>query len=117
MTAKDHIFPDSKLRKIRENNRLRYLQDARDRILNCELLTPKDNLTKGDSLPENYLAQCNDDYLRLHGIPSPKEGEPNIWEMRSYDQFLRERRAIWTVRLSMNLSGLISANAQLALDL
>lgn len=117
MTAKDHIFPDSKLRKIRENNRLRYLQDARDRILNCELLTPKDNLTKGDSLPENYLAQCNDDYLRLHGIPSPKEGEPNIWEMRSYDQFLRERRAIWAVRLSMNLSGLICTNTQLSLDL
>lgn len=114
MTAKDHIFPDSKLRKIRENNRLRYLQDARDRILNCELLTPKDNLTKGDSLPETYLAQCNDDYLRLHGIPSPKEGEPNIWEMRSYDQFLRERRAIWAIRLSMNLSGLISANTQLS---
>lgn len=108
MTAKDHIFPDSKLRRIRENGRLKYLQDARDRILNCELLDPQDNLTKGDSLPKDYFAQCNDDYLRLHGIPSPREGEPNIWEMKSYDQFLKERRAIWTVRLSQNLQGLLT---------
>lgn len=108
MTAKDHIFPDSKLREIKEGRRLKYRQDARDRILNCELLTPKDNLTKGDSLPKDYFAQCNDDYLRLHGIPSPREGEPNIWEMKSYDQFLKERRAIWAVRLSQNLQGLLS---------
>lgn len=108
MTAKDHIFPDSRLKKIREDGRLKYLQDARDCILNCELLDPQDNLTKGDSLPEKYLAQCNDDYLRLHGIPSPEEGEPNIWEMRSYDQFLGKRRAIWAVRLSQNLQGLLT---------
>ena len=108
MTAKDHIFPDSRLKRIRENGRLKYLQDARDRILNCELLDPQDNLTKGDSLPKDYFAQCNDDYLRLHGIPSPREGEPNIWEMKSYDQFLKERRAIWTVRLSQNLQGLLT---------
>ena len=104
MTAKDHIFPDSKLKRIRENGRLKYHQDARDRILNCELLDPQDNLTKGDSLPERYLAQCNDDYLRLHGIPS----NANIWTMDSYDQFLEERRAILAVRLGQNLQGLLS---------
>lgn len=108
MTAKDHIFPDSRLKRIRENGRLKYLQDARDCILNCELLDPQDNLTKGDSLPKDYFAQCNDDYLRLHGIPSPREGELNIWEMKSYDQFLKERRAIWAVRLSQNLQGLLT---------
>lgn len=108
MTAKDHIFPDSKLSKVKAKGKVLYLKGHRDRILNCELLTPTDNMTKGDSLPEEYLGRCDDDYLRLHGIPSPKPGGINIWDIRFYDQFLKERRAIWEVQLSEKLAGLIN---------
>lgn len=110
MTAKDHIFPDAHLKKVRAQGRLVYLKQQRDHILNCEMLTTQENTSKSDQLPEKYFSRCNGEFMALHGIPEP-DNDP-IWDIRFYNQFLQRRRAIFSVRIAENLQGLVDLQRQ-----
>lgn len=102
MVAKDHIFPQAPLSKVKKSGKIAYKTSLRNSILNCELLTPKDNLMKSDTLPDKYLASCTDAYLTLHGIPR----DPKLWDMNRYEDFLQQRRAMFSTEISQSLSGL-----------
>ena len=102
MIAKDHIFPQSQLSKVRKSGKLAYKASLRNSILNCELLTPKDNLMKSDTLPDVYLSSCDGTYFDLHGIPI----DPKLWDMNRYEDFLANRRAIMSTEIGITLDGL-----------
>jgi hypothetical protein len=95
----DHIFPQSKLKKIKvpnpstgRNDILKYKQWDRDQISNCMLLTALENGSGGktDILPEDWFADKSDDYLNLHLIPKNKK----FWKLENFEQFVEERKKL-----------------------
>jgi hypothetical protein len=95
----DHIFPQSKLKKIKilnqETGRLdimKYKAWDRDQIANCMLLTASENGSgsKSDLDPEDWFHNKSDDYLDLHLIPKDR----NLWKYENYEGFIEERKAL-----------------------
>ena len=97
----DHIFPQSKLRKVKEKNPdtdrmdlMKYKQRKRDQIGNCMLLTAEENSAgeKSDKSPEEWFVgeHATEEYLNMHLIPEDKE----LWKIENYDRFIEERNKL-----------------------
>jgi len=95
----DHIFPQSELRRIKKINPvtgrsdlLRYDMAARNQLANCALLSREENGAgaKGDTLPAEWLADKDPDYLRKHLIPA----DSALWSVERYDDFVAARKAL-----------------------
>ena len=97
----DHIFPQSKLREVKEINHstgkrdlMKYKQKERDQIGNCMLLTAEENSAgeKSDKSPEEWFVgeHATEEYLNMHLIPEDKE----LWKIDNYDRFIEERNKL-----------------------
>lgn len=95
----DHIFPQSKLKAIKEINPstgrrdiLKYKSWDRDQIANLMLLTQAENGAggKGDMLPIEWFEGKSDDYLNMHLIPKNRE----LWKIENYEMFIEEREKL-----------------------
>ncbi|WP_209329598.1 DUF262 domain-containing protein [Lunatimonas salinarum] len=95
----DHIFPQSELKRIKmpnpetgKLNVMKYKWWDRDQIANLMLLTAHENgaSNKTDILPKDWFADKEEDYLKLHLIPS----EPALWELDRFEDFIKERRKL-----------------------
>ena len=93
----DHIFPQSALRKVKvENpktghkNVLKYHDAERNQLANCMLLSQEENGAGGkwDTLPEEWFADKDKDYLDKHLIPP----NPAIWKVDRFEDFIEERK-------------------------
>ena len=95
----DHIFPQSKLKQIKEVNPttnrrdlLKYRKEERDQFANLMLLTQEENGAGGkcDTLPEIWFADKSPEYLEKHLIPQ----NPELWKMDKYPEFIEERKKL-----------------------
>ncbi|MCP9752339.1 DUF262 domain-containing protein [Ferruginibacter sp. HRS2-29] len=95
----DHIFPQSQLKKIKDENPstgrfdlLKYKWWDRDQIGNCMLLTAQENGASGktDILPEVWFSDKSNTYLDLHLIPKNKE----LWKVENFELFVEERKKL-----------------------
>lgn len=95
----DHIFPQSRLKQIKEINPrtgrrdlLRYKKEDRDQFANLMLLTQEENGAGGktDILPEVWFANKSPEYLETHLIPN----NPELWKMDKYPEFIEERKKL-----------------------
>jgi uncharacterized protein with ParB-like and HNH nuclease domain len=93
----DHIFPQSRLKRIRINDPaggrtiIRYTQQDRDQIANLMLLSRNENSAeKRATLPEQYLAEQSQEYLKMHLIPDV----PELWELDNFDEFITVRKKL-----------------------
>lgn len=95
----DHIFPQSALKGIKipnphtgKMNIMKYKWWDRDQIANLMLLTAHENGAgnKTDTLPVDWFADKEDDYLKLHLIPN----EPDLWELDRFEDFIEERKKL-----------------------
>ena len=95
----DHIFPQSKLKTIKEINPhsgrkdiQRYKANERNQLANLMLLTAKENGAGGkfDDLPSKWFANKDINYLNLHSIPQNKQ----LWELNKFEEFIVERKKL-----------------------
>ena len=94
----DHIFPQSKLKEIKEINpktgraNMKYKEPERNQIANCMLLTFQENGSggKGDIPPEKWFENKSEEYLDRHLIPKNKE----LWKLKNYENFISERKKL-----------------------
>jgi len=95
----DHIFPQSALKKIKDENPntgrfdiLHYKWWDRDQFANLMLLTASENGAggKSDTLPKDWFNGKSDDYLEKHLIPRNKD----LWELDKFDEFIEERKIL-----------------------
>jgi len=93
----DHIFPQSKLKQIKDVNPatgrrdiLHYKKEDRDQFANLMLLTQAENGAGGktDILPEVWFADKSPEYLEKHLIPN----NPDLWKIDKYPEFIEERK-------------------------
>ncbi len=100
----DHIFPQSALKNVKvlnpETGRMvmRYDIAERNQLANCMLLSKEENGAggKGDTLPEEWFAGKDTDYLEKHLIPA----DPALWKMNRFEDFIRERKKLIRERFS-----------------
>lgn len=88
---RDHIFPFSKLKEVGygEGNRVKYA--LAQELTNRAILTQVANRTKSNTNAADYLASVKAKFpnaLELQCIPE----DPDIWNIKNYEQFLEERR-------------------------
>ena len=90
----DHIFPQSKLKEIKEINTetgrkvMKYKWWDRDQIANLMLLSSEENRNeKKDKSPEEWLKDKDDEYFEIHLIPRNKE----LWKIENFERFVEER--------------------------
>ena len=95
----DHIFPQSKLKSIKDLNLrsgrydlLRYKKEDRDQIANLMLLTQEENGAGGktDILPIEWFGNKPESYLDLHAIPK----DPELWKIENFEKFIEERKKL-----------------------
>jgi uncharacterized protein with ParB-like and HNH nuclease domain len=93
----DHIFPKSKLKKIKikstETNRMvmRYKSDEINQFANLMLLSKEENVEeKRDIDAYEWLSRQNSTYLKLHSIP----GNKDLWKIENFEYFIQERKNI-----------------------
>jgi hypothetical protein len=95
----DHIFPQSVLKKIKDENPntgrfdiLHYKWWDRDQFANLMLLTASENGAggKSDTLPKDWFNGKSDDYLEKHLIPKNKD----LWDLDKFDEFIEERKIL-----------------------
>lgn len=95
----DHIFPQSILKAIKDINPETGRQSLQhyaaweiNQLANCMLLTQRENGSSGktDIPPEQWFADKDDDYLRLHCIPENK----NLWKIDNFDKFIKARKLL-----------------------
>lgn len=91
----DHIFPQSRLKRIRVDDSaagrrtMRYTQQDRDQIANLMLLSRDENSNeKRAALPEKYLAEQSREYLKMHLIPA----DPELWKLGNFKEFITARK-------------------------
>lgn len=93
----DHIFPQSTLKKVKTLNPntgrvdlMRYREADRNQLANCMLLTAEENGAggKGDSPPDRWFADKDQEYLKKHLIPP----EPALWRIERFEDFIAERK-------------------------
>ena len=111
----DHIFPQSLLKTVKDinpesgkRNILHYRAEQRDQLANCMLLTAEENGFTGkcDKPPAEWFAserfkstEAHARYLDLHLIP----GDPALWELARYDDFIEARKALILKKFSYML--------------
>ena len=93
----DHIFPQSKLKEIKEINPetgrkvMKYKWWDRDQIANLMLLSAEENRDeKKDKSPEEWLKDKDDRYFEIHLIPKNKE----LWKIENFEKFIKERKRL-----------------------
>jgi len=97
----DHIFAQSKLRKVKEVNPItgrkdlmKYSAGDRNQLANCMLLTARENGAGGktDLLPEEWFkgARATEDYLERHLIPRDRD----LWQLDRYEDFIEARKKL-----------------------
>jgi len=93
----DHIFPQSKLKNIKEINPetgrkvMKYKWWDRDQIANLMLLSAEENRNeKKDKSPEEWLKDKDDKYFEIHLIPKNKE----LWKIENFEKFVKERERL-----------------------
>lgn len=94
----DHIFPQSALKAIKVENPetgrmvMKYREGARNQLANCMLLSREENGAggKGDSPPEEWFADKNDDYLERHLIPKDRD----LWSLDRFEDFIEARKVL-----------------------
>jgi uncharacterized protein with ParB-like and HNH nuclease domain len=93
----DHIFPQSKLKEIKEINPetgrkvMKYKWWDRDQIANLMILSAEENRDeKKDKTPEEWLKDKDDDYFEIHLIPRDKE----LWKLENFEKFVEEREKL-----------------------
>jgi hypothetical protein len=95
----DHIFPQSELRKVKVENPktgrmdlLKYYDNKRNQLANCELLTMAENGPggKGNRLPDDWFADKGPEYLKRHLIPT----EAALWKIERFEDFIIERKKL-----------------------
>jgi len=92
----DHVFPKGRLAQVKVTNPetgrpvMRYREDARNQLANCELLRRQENGPggKGDQLPSEWFADKDEAYLDLHLIPKDR----SLWELDEFEGFLDARK-------------------------
>ncbi|MBC7366412.1 MAG: DUF262 domain-containing protein [Undibacterium sp.] len=99
---RDHIFPYSKLKEVGygEGNRVKYA--LAQELTNRAFLTQVANRGKSAAHAADYLAEVKQKFpkaLELQCIP----GDPELWKIENYEQFLEERRKM----LAKNLNGFL----------
>ncbi len=105
----DHIFPQSRLKEIKqlspETGRpvRRFRDDARNQLANCMLLTRAENGAggKGDTAPDDWFSGKPAHYLDLHLIPADR----SLWQMDHYEDFIEARKKLIEDRFSWLLAG------------
>jgi len=93
----DHIFPQSKLKEIKETNPetgrkiMKYKWWDRDQIANLMLLSAEENRDeKRDKSPEGWLKNKDDEYFEIHLIPKNKD----LWKIENFEKFVEERKRL-----------------------
>jgi hypothetical protein len=97
----DHIFAQSKLRKVKVTNPttsrmdlMKYGAADRNQLANCMLLTARENGPggKSDKLPEEWFTaeRAEDAYLDSHLIPRDR----NLWKLDRYEDFIEARKKL-----------------------
>ena len=93
----DHIFPQSKLKEIKEINPetgrkvMKYKWWDRDQIANLMLLSAEENRNeKKDKSLEEWLKDKDDKYFEIHLIPKNKE----LWKIENFEKFVKERERL-----------------------
>jgi hypothetical protein len=106
----DHIFPQSLLRKVKEQNprtgRMdlsKYKEPVRNQLANCMLLTQAENGAggKGDTPPAEWFRDKPRSYLATHLIPE----DPQLWELNQFDTFLEARKRLIVQKFKWLLQG------------
>ena len=99
----DHIFPKSEFhgRRLRkrgyDDERIeRYLSYC-DTVLNLELLTNSENLSKSSTPFDKWLSTRDSDFKKRHHIPKLDD-----YNLNSFDKFIEKREALLT-RVLKNL--------------
>ena len=93
----DHIFPQSKLKEIREINPetgrkvMKYKWWDRDQIANLMLLSAEENRDeKKDKIPEEWLRDKDNEYFEIHLLPKNKD----LWKIENFEKFVKEREKL-----------------------
>ena len=93
----DHIFPQSKLKEIKEINTetgrkvMKYKKEDRNQIANLMLLSAEENRDeKKDKTPEEWLEDKDNEYFEIHLIPKDRE----LWKIENFEKFVEERRKL-----------------------
>ena len=93
----DHIFPQSKLKEVKEVNLetgrrvMKYKRWDRDQIANLMLLSAEENRDeKKDRSPEEWLEDKDDRYFETHLIPKDRE----LWKIENFETFIEERKKL-----------------------
>jgi len=93
----DHIFPQSKLKEIKEINPetgrkvMKYKWWDRDQIANLMLLSAEENRDeKKDKTPEEWLRDKDDEYFEIHLLPKNKD----LWKIENFEKFVKEREKL-----------------------
>jgi hypothetical protein len=95
----DHIFPQSVLKSIKDESPetgrksiQRYLGWEINQLPNCMLLTATENGAgqKTDTLPKDWFANKDDEYLERHCIPRNKK----LWDVDNYPKFIEARKKL-----------------------
>jgi len=93
----DHIFPQSKLKEIKEINPetgrkvMKYKWRDRDQIANLMLLSAEENRdNKKDKTPEEWLRDKDDEYFEIHLLPKNKD----LWKIENFEKFVKEREKL-----------------------
>ena len=86
----DHIFPQSALRKVKVENPatrrkdlMKYRDAQRNQLANCMLTQSRGKWCGGkwDTLPEDWFADKDQEYLAMHSIPA----DPDLWKMDRFE--------------------------------
>lgn len=106
----DHIFPQSRLKKIKivnpETGRqiMKYRTQERDQLANLMLLPKEVNIDeKHDMPPDEWLAKMSEDEVREHLIPQ----NPTLWKLERFDDFITARQQLIVEKF--NAIGLIQS--------
>ncbi|MGQ0510471.1 MAG: GmrSD restriction endonuclease domain-containing protein [Betaproteobacteria bacterium] len=93
----DHVFPQSALRRVKAENPktgrkdlMKYREADRNQLANCMLLSKAENGAGGkwDTLPEEWFAGKDKDYLDKHLIPA----DPALWKLDRFEDFVAARK-------------------------
>ena len=100
-----HIFPKSQLYRRRHN------RPEVNALANFCFLTKDTNLVIGDSLPEDYFPEVEDNHpgaLASQWIP----GDPALWKIERYLEFLEARKALLAAETNKRFGELLHGDAQ-----
>jgi len=100
---KDHIFPDSILRSVKDGKKQKYLKKIRDQLANIEWLPLNDNLDKSDMLPRLWFEKFDMNYWDFHMIPK----DASLLELDNFEKFIEQRKALISIEITGKLPGLI----------